>query len=70
MEIVKTVTRKEINMQPEVRKGLSRLALEDNQTLKVFIENQLIWMADRGVSYIDMWHQCEAMTAQLKDLSK
>jgi hypothetical protein len=71
MEIVKTgIIRKEVHLDRDTKKALSSMALNNDQSLKPFIEAQLIAMGARGISYLDLWQQCEAMTAQLKSLSK
>lgn len=70
MEIVKDIVRKEVSLNYATRNGLTSLALRDNANLKNFIEAQLTAMGEKGVSYIELWYQCEVMSKQLKELSK
>lgn len=70
MQIIKDTSRKGIDLDKHTKKALTGLALDNDMNLKNFIEAQLIAMGKQGVTYIDLWHQCEALTAQLKALSK
>jgi len=66
-----TMDKKSIRIEliPGDKKALVSLALNDDRPLKTFIERQLVSMGAKGISYLDLWQQCEALTAQLKQLS-
>lgn len=60
---------KEVYISPETKKALASLALEEDKSLKAFIEAQLAAMGAKGIPYTDLWQQCEVMAAQLKQLA-
>lgn len=66
----KDIIRKEVYLTKATLKPIVGMALDNSQTVKGFIEAQLIAMGEKGVSYIELWYQCEAMSKQLKELSK
>jgi hypothetical protein len=61
--------RKEITLTVESKRALGSMALDADTNLKQFIEAQLIAMGAKGIPYTDLWQQCEAMAAQLKQLA-
>lgn len=61
--------RKEVTLSPETKKALSSMSLDADKSLKAFIEHQLVAMGEKGISYTELWGQCEALTQQLKSLS-
>jgi hypothetical protein len=69
MRVITNTTRKEVHLDLATRKALTSLALDADTSLKPFIEVQLVAMGQKGISYLDLWKQCEALTAQLKQLS-
>lgn len=61
---------KEVYISPETKKALGSLALEEDKSLKAFIEAQLLSMGAHGVPYLDLWNENQALKAQLQVLSK
>jgi hypothetical protein len=70
MKVVNTPPRKGIDLDNDTKKALTSMGLDNNQPLKTFIESQLAAMGAKGIPYTDLWKQCEAVTNQLKELSK
>jgi hypothetical protein len=62
--------RKEVTLSPETKKALGSMALDEDKSLKAFIESQLVAMGKTGISYLALWGQCESLTEQLKTLNK
>lgn len=62
--------RKNIDITNEAVQSINAMALNEDRSVKNLIERNLEAMGKQGVSYIDLWHKCEALTAQLKALSK
>lgn len=62
--------RKNIDITEAAVQSIGAMALNEDRSVKNLIERNLEAMGKQGVSYIDLWRQCEALTAQLKALSK
>lgn len=61
--------RKNIDITEAAVQSINAMALNEDRSVKNLIERNLEAMGKHGITYIDLWHQCERMTARLKDLS-
>jgi len=59
---------KNIHLTDEVISGLKDLSLKEDRTLKAFIERELIAMAAKGVSYLDLYTQYERTAQKLREI--
>jgi len=61
--------KKLIDITESAVQGINTLALNEDRSWKNLVERNLEAMGAKGISYLDLWKQCEALTAQLKQLS-
>jgi len=61
--------RKNIDITESGVKAINAMALKEDRSVKNFIERNLEAMGQKGISYLDLWQQCEALTERLKQLS-
>lgn len=62
--------RKNIDISDQAVKSISSMALDEDRSVKNMIERNLEAMAKTRTSYIDLYSQYEALSQQLKQLSK
>jgi hypothetical protein len=62
--------RKNIDITDNANEVFRQLAFTQKSNVKNFIERNLEAMGAKGISYLDLWAQCEVLTAKLQELSK
>lgn len=54
----------------EILRSLKIMAVNEDMSLQGFVERNITAMGSKGISYLDLWNKCEALTSELKKLQK